>query len=80
MANIIRFSNEMIGWNMFYELFLKREPNHPGFDDVDEVEAETLYWESLTRGVGISGNPGTGKTTSCARIVMDYALENRTRP
>jgi hypothetical protein len=80
MANIIRFSNEMIGWNMFYELFLKREPNHPGFDDVDEVEAETLYWSSLTRGVGISGNPGTGKTTSCARIAMDYALENRTRP
>lgn len=70
----------MLSFNTFLDLFFRKKPNHPDFEDVTEVEGETLYWKSLSRGVGISGNPGTGKTTSCARIAMDYARMNTTYP
>ena len=57
-----------------------RKLNHPPFLDVKEVKEDAFFDESLTRGLGISGNPGSGKTTSAARLTLDYSLKHKKRP
>jgi hypothetical protein len=52
-----------------------RQRNHPQFPEIREVEEDRPYWNSLTRGMSISGNPGSGKTTTGASIGVEYCLE-----
>jgi hypothetical protein len=39
-----------------------------------------MFYDSLTRGLGISGNPGTGKTITTANMLMKYVREYPLRP
>lgn len=59
---------------------LAGKPKHPDFPDVKLVEKDEVYFDSLTRGMGVSGNPGTGKTTTMARMVADYTRLYPRRP
>jgi hypothetical protein len=52
-----------------------RKDDHPPLPDIKEVANDRPYWESLTRGMSISGNPGSGKTTTGAAIGVEYCLQ-----
>jgi hypothetical protein len=69
----------MLDWKTLIYLF-GRKANHPRFPDIREVQEDRPYWESLTRGMSISGNPGSGKTTTGAAIGVDYCLQYPQRP
>ena len=47
MASVIHFMNNMVGLETFLDLFFRRKPNHPDIEDVQEVEAETLFFRQL---------------------------------
>lgn len=64
-------------------LFLKilfGKPSHPYVPNFRATRDDTLFFESMTRGVGISGDPGTGKTTFTAMEMLRYALTYPDRP
>ena len=56
------------------------KPTHPYIPNLRESRDDSLFFESLTRGALVSGNPGTGKTTWVAMTLVDYALTYPDRP
>lgn len=70
----------MIDFKTLVYLFGRKGPNHPDFPDVKESQFDGLYFDSLTRGTLVTGNPGTGKTTWLAMELMRYVLEYPDRP
>lgn len=56
------------------------ESKHPPIKNLRQVWNDSLYFESLTRGAVVSGNPGTGKTSWTAMQVVDYVTQHPTRP
>jgi hypothetical protein len=56
------------------------KPIYPYIPNLRITRDDTLFFESLTRGAWIGGNPGTGKTTWCAMETIRYALTYPDRP
>ena len=56
------------------------KPSHPPIPNVRARKDDTLYFDSLTKGTLMSGDPGTGKTTTLAMMLIDYALKYPNRP
>lgn len=69
---------------MEFILFLLRllfgPPTHPPLRNLRASSDDNLHFESLTRGVLISGNPGTGKTVWTGRQLFDYVCQYPYRP
>jgi hypothetical protein len=61
-------------------LLLFGKPRHPSIPNLRLAAEDTLFLESLPRGLGVSGDPGTGKTTWLAMEMLRYALEYPDRP
>lgn len=55
-------------------------PSHPAIRNLRESRDDSLFFDSLTRGTLVTGNPGTGKTRWTAGFMLDYALEYPDRP
>ena len=56
------------------------KPSHPYIPNLRESRDDVLFFESLTRGTLVSGNPGTGKTTWVAMTLVAYAITYPDRP
>lgn len=56
------------------------KPKHPPIKNLRQSRDDSLYFDSLTRGTLVTGNPGTGKTRWTAGIILDYALKFSDRP
>lgn len=56
-----------------FKKLLLGKPNHPAIKNLRYVNNDGLYFDSLTRGLVISGDPGTGKTTWSSAQITDYA-------
>ena len=69
-----------VGIWLFLLRLLFGEPSHPPIKNLKQVENDNLYFDSLTRGAVVSGNPGTGKTSWTAVQVIDYLLKYPDRP
>ena len=67
--------NMIVDWK---KILLK--PSHPPIPNVRARKDDTLYFDSLTKGTLMSGDPGTGKTTTLAMMLIDYALKYPNRP
>src|SRR5690554_572814 len=61
-------------------LLLFGKPTRPSVLNLRTTTQDTLYFDSLTRGLVITGNPGTGKTTWAAMELYRYALTYPDRP
>ena len=70
----------MLNWKDLVYLFGRKGPNHPDFPDIKEVKDDGWIFESLTRGLGISGNPGAGKTIHTGGQLSRYACPYPNRP
>jgi hypothetical protein len=70
----------MLDFKTLNFLFGRKISSLPDFPDVKESDYDGLYFDSLTRGTLVTGNPGTGKTTWLAGILIEYALEKPDRP
>ena len=66
----------MINWTKL----LLGEPKHPRIKNLRSSRDDTIFFDSLTRGLLVSGNPGTGKTTWLAMEKLRYALTYPDRP
>ncbi len=69
----------MISWRTIFDA-LNGKPAHPEIKNVKQVDEDTLYFDSLTRGMVVAGDPGTGKTTLVAQMIIDYTLTYPDRP
>lgn len=56
------------------------KPRHPAVPNLRESLDDGLYFESLSRGTLISGNPGAGKTSFTAMELVRYAEKNPDLP
>ncbi len=68
-----------MSWKLIFRL-LVGESKHPLIKNLRQVRNDNLYFDSLTRGAVVSGNPGTGKTSWTAMQVIDYILKYPDRP
>ncbi len=59
----------MLDWKLFTNLFL---PEYPPFPNARVAPYDHLLPDGLTMGTLYIGRPGTGKTTSLARHLVDY--------
>lgn len=55
-------------------------PKHPNVKNLRHVQNDNLYFDSLTRGAVVSGNPGTGKTSWTAMQILEHAKAYPQRP
>lgn len=69
----------MISANLLMKL-LFGPASHPPIKNLRESRDDSLYFDSLTRGTLVTGNPGTGKTRWTAGFMLDYAVEYPNRP
>jgi hypothetical protein len=66
----------MLDWSLLRKLIL---PEYPKFPNSRIVSFDELLPDGLTMGTLIIGRPGTGKTTSLARHLVDYFKKYRDR-
>jgi hypothetical protein len=69
ISNIINLRNLLLG-----------KPRHPSIPNLRESRDDSLFFEGLIRGTLVSGNPGTGKTTWVAMLLVAYTLTYPERP
>lgn len=68
-----------MNWRLLAKLLLG-ESSHPQIKNLRQVKNDNLYFDSLTRGAVVSGNPGTGKTSWTAMQIIAYVIKYSERP
>ena len=70
----------MIEFIFFLLRLLLGPSTHPPLQNLRASSDDNLYFDSLTRGALVSGNPGTGKTVWTAMQLFNYVRQYPDRP